>query len=269
MISWIGGKSSISKWIIPFIPKDIKKYIEPFSGAFWVYLKMDLGEYPSLTEVVYNDFNDYLVNLFMCCKDHESFHEFASKYKSQDKELFYKFQNDLYKVKEKYTMPDFENAVKFSYLATQVWSGLNSETNRFIDLKGKYKSKFDTFKDKLLNEKFTNNLDRITKFENLDFQLVIEKYDSKDSFFYVDAPYYETEHYYSNNSFSKEDHERLANTLKSIKGRFAMSYYYFDDLEKWFPKDKYKWESKQFTKSAMASKGKEQTKGTELLIMNY
>ena len=164
MISWIGGKSTISKWIIPFIPKDIKTYCEPFSGAYWVFLKMDLKEYPNLNTIVYNDFNDYLVNFFMCCQDHIHFHEFVSKYKSQDKDLFYEFQNDLYKVKSPYEMPNFENAVKFAYLCTQVWSGLNSETNKFIDLKGKYKSKFDTFKDKLLNKKFTYNLDRITNF---------------------------------------------------------------------------------------------------------
>lgn len=269
MISWIGGKSTISKWIIPFIPKDIKTYCEPFSGAYWVFLKMDLKEYPNLNTIVYNDFNDYLVNFFMCCQDHIHFHEFVSKYKSQDKDLFYEFQNDLYKVKSPYEMPNFENAVKFAYLCTQVWSGLNSETNKFIDLKGKYKSKFDTFKDKLLNKKFTYNLDRITNFENSDFQDVIEKYDNKEAFFYVDAPYYSTEHYYSNNVFSKPDHERLAKTLKSISGRFAMSYYYFDDLEKWFPKDSYRWEEKEFAKAAMAKSGKTQTKGRELLIMNY
>ena len=65
MISWIGGKSQISKWIIPFIPRDIETYCEPFSGAFWVYLKMYLPEYENLKTIVYNDFNDYLVNLFM------------------------------------------------------------------------------------------------------------------------------------------------------------------------------------------------------------
>lgn len=269
MISWIGGKSSISKWILPYIPENIKTYCEPFSGAYWVYLKMDLSKYKDLDKIVYNDYNDYLVNFFMCCKEHENFHKFASKYKSQDKELFYKFQKELYKDRVPYQMPDYATAVKFAYLCTQVWSGLNSETNKFIDLKGKYRSKFDTFKDKLINRKFTDNLDRITDFENLDFQKVIEKYDNEDAFFYVDAPYYSTEHYYSNNVFSKEDHERLANVLKSIKGRFAMSYYYFDDLEKWFPKNEFNWQEKEFNKSAMAKAGKSQTKATELLVMNY
>lgn len=269
MISWIGGKSKISEWIIPFIPKDIKTYCEPFSGAFWVYFKMDLNNYKNLTKIIYNDFNDYLVNLFLCCKDHRSFYGYLLNYESQNKELFYKFQNDLFINKTEYNMPHFENAMKFAYLSTQVWSGISPSSGKFIDLKGKYRSKFDTFRSKLINDKFTNHLDRITDFENLDFQEVIEKYDGVDSFFYIDAPYYNTEDYYSNHSFIKEDHKRLSDILKGISGKFAMSYYYFDDLEKWFPKNKYNWEIKEFSKSAMAKSGKKQTKGTELLIMNF
>ena len=32
-LSYIGGKSKISKWIIPHIPKDIETYVEPFGGV--------------------------------------------------------------------------------------------------------------------------------------------------------------------------------------------------------------------------------------------
>ena len=42
MISYIGGKARIGKWIVPFIPRDIETYCEPFSGMFWVFFNMDL-----------------------------------------------------------------------------------------------------------------------------------------------------------------------------------------------------------------------------------
>jgi len=61
----------------------------------------------------------------------------------------------------------------------------------------------------------------------------------------------------------------LANTLKNIKGRFALSYYNFPQLSEWFPKDKYRWEMKEFKKAAAAKSGVKQTNGEELLIMNY
>ena len=54
-----------------------------------------------------------------------------------------------------------------------------------------------------------------------------------------------------------------------MSGKFSLSYYHFQQLEEWFPRDEYKWESKEFHKAAMAKSGKTQTKGTELLIMNY
>jgi site-specific DNA-adenine methylase len=42
MISYIGGKARIGKWITPFIPTDIETYVEGFSGMFWVFFNMDL-----------------------------------------------------------------------------------------------------------------------------------------------------------------------------------------------------------------------------------
>ena len=63
MISYIGGKSRIGTWIREYIPKDIETYVEPFSGMYWVFFKMDISSYPNLKQVVYNDFNSLNVNL--------------------------------------------------------------------------------------------------------------------------------------------------------------------------------------------------------------
>jgi hypothetical protein len=57
--------------------------------------------------------------------------------------------------------------------------------------------------------------------------------------------------------------------LKTIKGKFSLSYYDFELLHEWFPETQYRWEKKEFAKAAAAKKGKTQNMGTELLIMNY
>jgi len=98
---------------------------------------------------------------------------------------------------------------------------------------------------------------------------VIKKYDSPKTYFYCDPPYFKTEKYYANHDFGISTHQRLAETLKSIKGKFSLSYYHFENLDEWFPKSEYIWDSKEFSKAAMAKSGKLQTKGVELLIMNY
>ena len=71
MLSYIGGKSKIGKWIVPYYPKDMETYVETFGGMFWCFFNMDLKEFPNLKRVVYNDFNPLNYNLFMCLQNPE------------------------------------------------------------------------------------------------------------------------------------------------------------------------------------------------------
>ena len=150
-----------------------------------------------------------------------------------------------------------------------MFSGSKILESKFIDLKGKYASKYDALRRRLKKEDVIKKLEGITQVENLDYTDLILKYDSPTTFFYVDPPYWKTEDYYSNHDFDSDDHNTLVTHLKRIKGKFALSYYDFDLLREWLPQDKYRWEMKEFNKAAGAQKGKKQNKGTELLIMNY
>jgi DNA adenine methylase len=270
-VSYIGGKSKIGKWIRNYIPNDIETYVECFGGMYWTFFCLELPKFKNLKTVVYNDFNPLNVNVFNCLRNHKEFLKVINTYQSQDKELFNKFQKELFDPNFKLDLsePDYHSASKYLYLLTQVWSGTNPERSKFIDLKGKYKSKFDSFKDKLKNPKWQALFEKITVVENLDFEDVIKKYDSSNTYFYCDPPYYKTENYYANHEFGLSTHERLANCLKSTQGKFSLSYYYFDNLSEWFPEDKFTWTNRQFAKAAMATAGKTQNKATELLIMNY
>ncbi len=272
MVSYIGGKSRIAKaLIIPNISRNIEIYVEPFGGMFWTFFGFNFEEFKNLKTVVYNDFNPLNVNVFNCLKNYNEFYEVIKDYQSQDSKLFYENQKELFNsdFQVDLSKPDYHAASKYIYLLTQVWSGTNPEKGKFIDLKGKYKSKFDSFKNKLTNPKWQDYFSKVTVVENMDFEDVIKKYDSKKSYFYCDPPYYNTENYYANHDFGLETHERLANCLTSVKGKFSLSYYDFPQLSKWFPKDEYRWKEREFAKAAMAKAGKSQTKAIELLIMNY
>lgn len=280
MISYIGGKARISKWIEPFIPKDIETYVEPFSGMFWVFFRMDLNKYPNLKTVVYNDFNGLNANLFECSRDYDRMWNELSKYPCQQLgvtntpqeyvDMFNRFQQEVFHSNIQITEDNkFEIACKYVYVLTQIFSGSKPETSNYTDYKGKYRCKVLIYMDKLKNPNFRKHFDKIKFVENLDFQDVIEKYDSDKTYFYVDPPYWKTENYYSNHDFDRNDHERLANTLKDIEGRFSLSYYDFNLLKKWFPKQEYVWEMKRFAKAAAAKKGIKQNMGEEILIMNY
>ena len=280
MVSYIGGKSRIApKLIIPNIPTDIEEFVEVFGGMFWTFFSMDLKEFPNLKKVVYNDFNPLNYNLFKCVQNPKELLKAINSIDCQKfgeeptpplyKEQFIRFQSEIFNEGFSVEPGDYEVAAKYVYILTQVFSGSKPETSSFIDLKGKYKSKYLTFRDKLSKPDWIEHFLKITHVENMDFAEVIEKYDSPNTYFYVDPPYWKTENYYSNHDFDRQDHERLSKYLISMEGKFSLSYYDFPLLSEWFPKDTYTWEKKEFAKAAAAKKGKTQTMGEELLIMNY
>ena len=278
-LSYIGGKSKIGKWITPFYDKDMETYVETFGGMYWCFFNMDLKQFPNLKKVVYNDFNPLNYNLFKCIQNPTRLLEEINSIPCQQfgeeptppiyREQFIRFQAEIFDENFSVEPGDFNAAAKYVYVLTQVFSGSKPEKSSFIDLKGKYKSKYLTFRDKLSKPDWVEHFLKITHVENMDFADVIKKYDSPTTYIYLDPPYWKTENYYSNHDFDREDHERLAICLKDVKGKFSLSYYDFPLLSEWFPKDQYKWETKQFAKAAAAKKGKPQTMGEELLIMNY
>jgi len=76
---------------------------------------------------------------------------------------------------------------------------------------------------------------------NLDYKEIIKKFDSINTFFYCDPPYFQ-KYYYEYNFDADEQHIELANILKNIKGKFLLSYQdrkFITDLYQDFKIDKF------------------------------
>ena len=192
-LSYIGGKSKIGTWIRNYVPNNIETYVEPFSGMFWVFFKLNTPSFKNLKRVVYNDVNPLNVNLYLCLKDYKKFWEMTQNTPIENKELFDKCKSDLFDtefVLDKEN-PNFDIAFKYAYVLSQVWSGTDPKKGNLI-LKGGYegkdgvyKSKFEIFRSKLNDTKWQKYFNKITVVENLDFEDVIKKYDSEKTYFYV------------------------------------------------------------------------------------
>jgi DNA adenine methylase len=279
MLSWIGGKSKIGKWLVDYYPQDMEIMTESFGGMMWCYFNMDLSKYPNLKKIVYNDFNHLHYNLFKCVQNPSELQRALDSIPVQQigvsntpqdfRDRFVGYQSEVFNSGFTTNYPDYLTAAKYVYVVTQVFSGSKPETSSFIDLKGKYRCKYLSFRDKLSKPDWVEHFSRITDVENMDFEDLIVKYDSPTTFHYVDAPYYKTENYYSKHDFNRQDHERLANVLQKVKGKFGMSYYDFPDLHDWFPENVYRWERKLFAKAAAAKKNTKQNMGEELFILNF
>ena len=263
MFSYLGGKKFQSKWISSHFPKN-DVYVEPFGGAFWVYFQSGINSQRN----IYNDKNRYLANLFHCAVFYrEKLITDLKKFKPQVKKLFEDFKNELVPLTYNVELGDTEMAAKYMYIELNTFSGLTIENAKFVDLKGKYKSKYTQLIEKLENPKWQSKLDNITKVNSDSYEDVIKRYDSKYTLFYCDPPYFEKENYYTK-EFDQSEHLKLSNVLKSIRGKFILSYYNFPQLSKWYPKNKYNWSFKEFNRQN-SSKEVGTDKGEEILITNF
>ena len=94
-LSYIGGKSKIGTWIRNYVPNNIETYVEPFSGMFWVFFKLNTPSFKNLKRVVYNDVNPLNVNLYLCLKNYKKFWDMTQNTPIENKELFDKCKSDL------------------------------------------------------------------------------------------------------------------------------------------------------------------------------
>lgn len=305
-ISFFGGKSSsvFQEFINKQIPKDgsIKTYVEAFSGSMGTYMDDDSLKFDT---VIYNDKNRHQVNLYRCCVEPEKFLPYLENmskpfnilYTDQTDPLkkwdFYKgvykeYQKNSFLDDMNFEIGDFEKAAIYAFLIT---SSHNSVYPRGAGFNG-YKKDKDRLKlevliNKLKKGTYTEKLQSITEFYNIDFEELILKYDSEDTYLYLDPPYFRPDDkgeddarrlfWYgadSENVFGPASHRRLLELLKKTKSRWSLSYYYFPLLEELLPRDKYRWIEKEVFRSSAhggnnSSLKKEIPKGTELLIMNY
>ena len=304
VVSYFGGKSSnvFIEFINSQIPKTgIKTYIEPFSGSMGTYMDdSDLN----FDSVIFNDKNRHQVNLYKCCSEPETFLTHLDNllngilYTSEtDPIKKWDFYKGVYKEYTKnsflddlnFDIPDYEKAAIYGFLITSSHNSVYPRGGGFNGyLKLKDKLKLDTLISKLQKNKYTSKLKSIKEFNNIDFEELINKYDSEDTYMYLDPPYYRYDEktgeddtrrlfWYGSDDegvFGPASHRRLLNLLKQTKSRWSLSYYYFPLLEELLPRDQYRWIQKDVVRRSASGgnnhelKG-EQSKGTEFLIMNY
>jgi site-specific DNA-adenine methylase len=307
MISYFGGKSSNTfiNFINKQIPKDssIKTYVEPFSGSMGTYLDDDSLRFDN---VIYNDMNRHQVNLYYCCSKPQEFLPYIENLSKPFNLLYtdlkeplqkWDFYKGIYKEYIKnsfldhmnFEIGDFEKAAIYAFLITSAHNSVYPRGAGFNGYKkDKDKLKLEVLIKKLKQNTYTKKLQSITEFNNIDFEELILKYDSEDTYLYLDPPYARFNEekgeddakrlfWYGADKdgvFGPASHRRLLELLKTTKCRWSLSYYYFPLLEELLPRDKYRWTQKEvFRSSAQGGNNsdlkKEQAKGVELLIMNY
>ena len=240
-VSRVGNKSSILHILYAVFPMKYGRFIDVFGGSGSVLLgKPEIHPFE-----VYNDFDKNLVNLFRCMKERtmatvrelgfcnlnsredfnairkffEQREEFTDEYLSEELLLteltFPPLQaNELKELRTRITKDhDVRRAAMFLKLLRYSYA---SSCKSFAS------QPFDIRKLFGLIKELENRMANVVV-ENQDFETLIKHYDRPDSFFYADPPYFSSEGMYEV-GFGWDDHVRLRDTLKGIKGKFLLSY---------------------------------------------
>ena len=208
---WMGGKSKLNKKIIEkinVIPH--KTYVEPFVGMGGVFLRR--GFRPRLE--VANDLNGEIINLFRILQRHYPQLMEVMRFQITSRREFERLrkQNPIY-------LTDLERAARFLYLQRLAFGGQVKGVFGVAPTSG---PRFSLSRMEPILDAAHERLEGVV-FESLDWAELIPRYDTPDTLFYLDPPYWGGENDYGKLMFERADFQRMADLLRELKGRFILS----------------------------------------------
>ena len=239
-VSRVGNKTSLLHIICKLFPLRYNRFVDVFGGSGSVLL----GKPEKDPFEVYNDIDRNLVNLFQCMKtrtmalirelgfcnlnsreDYEALvkffkdEEFKDNYLDEEIELTrlmlpHEYAEKLIELRLSITH-DYDVRKAAMYLKLLRYSYASSG-------KSFASQPYDIRKLFPLIQQAGRRLTDVV-IENQVFEKLIRHYDRKDTFFYLDPPYYSTEGMYPG-GFGKDDHKRMRDLLNTIKGFCLISY---------------------------------------------
>jgi|TARA_R100001530_G_scaffold133483_2_gene106912 DNA adenine methylase len=214
VIPYMGGKFELSRTLVPMLAPHVR-YIEVFAGGLSMFFRKKKADWN-----VVNDVDRDIINLYESIRtDYDSFKEQAY-WMVKSRELFNKWKKEVNN-KEDINIPDPERAAKYYYV---IRCAFNRSAVGTL-------SKDSDWHTRLLNDiKYSRLKFDDTIMEHMDFRDLVKKYPPrKGDMWYLDPPYViagERGDYY-HYSFSKKDHEDMAEICKEIdneNGKFMVSY---------------------------------------------
>jgi len=246
IIGRFGGKSRLKKRIVSMFPDNYENmtYVEPFVGGGSIFFYKN----ESKKEII-NDLDKNVISIY-------------KGFKKYSPEIIF---NELKKIKR---TKDIYYYIKDNYKP-------KTEFNKFIRLYYLFKNSFfgDPItagytkpKNKLTDKNIKEYEERLkhTIILNKNYEDVIKKYDSTNTFFYLDPPYENSNRLYEHSSLPISD---VYNILKNIKGKFLLSYNNSTEAKELFKNYKIKYLKTKYidpVKGGSAIRIK-----TEMVISNY
>ena len=264
---WAGGKFYARKIIEKYIPKH-NFYVEPFLGGGSIFF------YKNKVNSWLNDYEKDLINCYKVIK--LDLPDLLDKLKNEKatKERHRWFKNK-FKPKTK-----IEQAFRYYYLNRTSYSGIMKKENCFFGYGEKYSMRPENWPRQLV--KNSKKLQKV-KMTNYDFEKVINNIKTKNTFVFLDPPYFNADqNKFYTKSFEAKDHIRLCKLLKknSSKFKFLLTYDNCEEIRemyKWAKfSDPQEWnyviartDNQKEKKQLKDGFSKSRSKGKEIFIYNY
>ncbi|MFC3960346.1 DNA adenine methylase [Halovivax cerinus] len=212
---YIGGKTRLAQWVIDHLPPHTC-YVEPFGGSASVLLNK-----PRSDVEVFNDKDSDVVTFFRVAREQpDALAEWCERVPFS--EQLHDEWSDQFFAGDR-PADDVEHAGRWLFLRYSQYAGKVARKSGFkrespIDERGSRNARnwvnaperIETVADRFRGVSVVHE----------DYQDVIERYDSPETVFYLDPPYYEKEDLY----LESADHAALECALSGIEGYALVSY---------------------------------------------
>ncbi|MGY6246628.1 DNA adenine methylase [Bosea thiooxidans] len=209
---YIGGKKQLARTIVERIAAiEHTTYAEAFVGMGGVFLRRPMKP----TSEVINDASRDVATFFRVLQRH--YQAFLDMLRWQ---LASRAEFERLNAQDPDTLTDLERAARFLYLQRLSFGGKVASRSFGIDTRGP--ARFDITRLQPLLEAVHDRLAGVW-IECLPWQDFIQRWDRPGTLFYLDPPYWGTEHFYGRGLFGREEFEQLSGALQGLQGRFILS----------------------------------------------
>lgn len=255
--AYYGGKLYALNVLLPLIPEHTT-YVEVFGGS----AALLLNKKPAINEV-YNDIDKEIVTFFRVLRDPD-----------KGKELIRRLKLTPY-AREEFRMAiemepkdDIEAAwAAFVKLYMSFKKTTKSTIGSFAYAKGQKKDAF----------RFANKVDtlpliqarlRNVTIECLDFRDIIPRYDTNNTFFFVDPPYLKStcDPKAYKQIMTEDEHKQLVELLLKVKGKVMLTIFWHDIYQ---PLINAGWTRLQKTRIICSGKVSQRKRKQETILLNY
>lgn len=209
ILKWAGGKTQMLGNIMPKVPAQYGRYIEPFIGGGALFFAL------APERAVIADSNPELINTYQQVADHvEEVIRYLRQYKNTEEDFYTVRALDWKK------LPKAEAAARMIYLNKTCYNGLYrvNKKGQFNVPYGKYKS------PNYCDEEALHAASKILRKSTIvcgDYLTVLKEHAQPGDFIFLDPPYLPVSQYadfkrYTKEQFYEEDHKELAKEVMRL-----------------------------------------------------